>query len=242
MKNIVYVHGATRHPQGYSKPWFASLKPYLDRNETYQVHEVNYGDIVSPWVPEWLAAKRISLYRWLFGYGEWVVPFGIELIDDAVLWERYRRRVIDRVLETLLPLLGRDTTVICHSLGGLVMPEVLWHLEATDFPLELSRLIIWGTPLDRPVAEIIMMTDKPEGWVIHRPTNVDRIAVLGIRCDHFRGPWRMLEVPGRDVENIDISPRVDSWRSICCHSDGFSPYNLEAQQIQAKFIDEPIYR
>jgi len=43
--SIVYVHGISEHPVGYSDEWYAALKPHL--SFTAEKHEVRWSDIVN---------------------------------------------------------------------------------------------------------------------------------------------------------------------------------------------------
>jgi hypothetical protein len=47
-KHVVYVHGICRHDPGFSKPWFAAMKPYVGDIQEENCHEVLWSDIVHP--------------------------------------------------------------------------------------------------------------------------------------------------------------------------------------------------
>jgi hypothetical protein len=225
-KHVVYLHGATKQLDGYSAPWAEALKPYLYpwNVPSVEFHEINYSDLMSPWTPDWWVRMR----RWVWDYPPWVTPFGIELADDIGRWPSLRQRVIERVLETLLLYSPEDTTVICHSFGTIVMPEVLWALEEVSTSLLFNGLIMCGGSLGISPVVKAMTAGKPEGWSIHRPTNVRMIQNLGVEGDPFAGPLPISLWKPNSIDEDIMGIRLYGSRSIPeAHADYFNPKNVE---------------
>lgn len=246
MKYVVYVHGASRHLPGYSLPWFESLKPFLGDAEVERV-EVLYSDIVNPtmhWVPEWAFRRMIEAERRRKGYGDWVIPWAPGILAEVgrqfVSWPNKREEVIQRVVQSLDGPLSQtsDVTVICHSFGTIVMPEVCWHWEKAGLGIPvIKNLIMWGGRND--LGPLVNLWEKgKENWKVHRPMLVDRIYNLSCYGDFAGGPsdptlW--VPRPG----DVDLGTRIKLYgkRDIPGgHCDGFNPDNVDAQRIVAEAV------
>ena len=137
MKYVVYIHGASRHLPDYWHPWRDALLPHLGGADV-RFHGVVYSDIVNPmmhWMPEWAFRRMVENERAEKGYGPWVIPrtpgILVEVGRQFVSWPRKREAVVQRVVADLDGPLSQtsDVTVICHSFGTIVGPEVCWHWE-----------------------------------------------------------------------------------------------------------------
>lgn len=248
MKYVVYVHGASRHLPDYSLPWFESLKPHLGGNDVRRV-EVLYSDIVNPMmyrVPESIFRRMVERERKKKGYGPWVIPKTPGILAEVgrqfVSWPRKRSEVIQRVVDALDGPLSQtdDVTVICHSFGTIVMPEVCWRWEEAGFDIPvLKNLIMWGGSPDLGPVLDLWAKGKPESWKVHRPALVQRICNLSCYGDFAGGPvdpdsdWKPEAL---DMDMARRIPLVGKRDIPGGHCDGFNPDNKFAQRVMANII------
>jgi hypothetical protein len=92
-RQLVYVHGICRHEPGYSKNWWAALKPHLSASLAKELesnrHEVLWSEIVSP-------------SRAFAGVGQLGQPVEEKILADsirAILEDRAERQVVEQVAE-----------------------------------------------------------------------------------------------------------------------------------------------
>lgn len=248
---VVYVHGISRHQQGYSNPWWDAMSIHLERPMGAQ--EVLWSPVVNArnlrGAPQARSAEEEALAeeisRLLEDRHEQLVANSHEqsrgtafvpsasargsslAVDDFsryMLNKKTREEILGIFDETVRPLLESGATVhlISHSWGTVVSWEGLRRLDGENLPGRVENLFVVGSALSMwPVRENLFGRIE-DG---RKPEHVDFVYNLDAQGDIVGGPInRQFDVNQEflGLDNLGCSV----FDVGCAHGSYFSTENL----------------
>jgi hypothetical protein len=261
---VVYVHGISRHREGYSLPWFLAMQPYLSR--AIGRAEVLWSPLVNPRAATALAEPEVQRFveeieqelERRSEAQERLVPTeargsrlqrprgsGLSVDDFAryMLVESTREAVLHVFDDVVRPLLtaGKKIHLIAHSWGTVVSYEGLRRLDAATFPGQVANLFLVGSALSiAPVRSNLFgrVSDGRMPRVVRRVVNLDAGGdiVGGAIGEHFAVNREFLGLAPTGCSTI-IFTNI-ALNPSCAHSSYFDSANTEVNRdVFAHFID-----
>lgn len=264
---VVYVHGISRHPKGYSNAWFNAMNPHLVR--TIPKEEVYWSDIVNPRsiggksLPA-LSKSGIELRQAIERELEQrqkqldkQIPPGTRNLrplekgpgfswDDFIRYmtnESTRNSILQRFDQVVRPLLesGKSIHIVSHSWGTVIAYEGLRKLDSSSLPGRVENLFVAGSALSVSVVQWNLFQRVLDG---RRPRHVRNIINLDAGGDIVGG-----SLAGEftvSSQHLNLKPTGCStipftniaWSVSCAHSSYFDRGNNAVNRdIFAKWIN-----
>lgn len=252
---LIYVHGIGQHSAGYSKPWFAALRPHLAQDIDRE--EVLWSQIVNPAVmgaamaampdnDEFFFLKN-SIESVMHDRMMQQVPENAEQanvmsemssdlvsglsIDDFTLYmvnPFVRAQILDQFKMVVQPHLASGDTlhIISHSWGTVVAYEGLRQLEANMSSGSVRNFFTVGSALSISPVQSNLFRRFPGGA---RPNMVENWINLDSQWDFVGGVLTSafdVNLPEHlELDPVGCSSFLGLVSPICAHGSYFDPDN-----------------